>query len=276
MRLTEHIYYGLQKLMFTKAHTAWEMLALGTLEHRIYRSMQFLISTAELHKQTFTKFRNINLGKDVVVVACGPSVNEYQPIPNTINIGVNRALYFDKIKFDYFFMEDLPPSFRKDPNYIEKIRNYNCVKFYGLTNIEDPGSPYFPTNPPETELILSNALRYRHDFGTTLQGYKPKITYDLSTEPLCSLGSVVLCAIQFALWTNPRRVYLVGCDCTNNNHFYSADGNTNLDLNKLFSSYRELKEFTKCYYPDTEIISVNPVGLKGLFRDWNQKDGPLQ
>ena len=29
----------------------------------------------------------------------------------------------------------------------------------------------------------------------------------------------------------------------------------------------KLKKFAKTYYPDTEIISVNPVGLKGIFKD---------
>ena len=276
MRITEHIFYGLQNFMKTRIHAAWEMLILGSLEHRVYRSMQFLISTAELHKKTFAPFRNINIGKDVAIIACGPSVNDYQPISGTVNIGVNRAIYFDKIKYDYFFIEDMPPELRSDPNFIDKVRNYDCTKFYGLTNVEDPHSQYFPTNPPETELLLSHALRYRHDMGTSIQGYEPRITYDLSTEPLGCLGSVVMCAIQFAMWTNPRRLFLVGCDCTSANHFYGKDGNTNLDLKKLIKAYRELKDFASCYYPDTEIISVNPVGLKGLFKDWYQANGPLE
>ena len=32
-------------------------------------------------------------------------------------------------------------------------------------------------------------------------------------------------------------------------------------------SYARLKTFADQYYPDTEIISINPVGLKGLFKD---------
>ena len=28
-----------------------------------------------------------------------------------------------------------------------------------------------------------------------------------------------------------------------------------------------IKEFARQYYPETEIISINPVGLKGLFID---------
>ena len=37
--------------------------------------------------------------------------------------------------------------------------------------------------------------------------------------------------------------------------------------NFLVNSWKWVKDFTNRFYPGTEIISVNPVGLKGLFRD---------
>ena len=37
--------------------------------------------------------------------------------------------------------------------------------------------------------------------------------------------------------------------------------------NIIIDGYVRLKEFAEIYYPDVEIISVNPVGLKGLFAD---------
>jgi len=87
-------------------------------------------------------------------------------------------------------------------------------------------------------------------------------------------GSVVFSAIEFALWTNPKRIFLVGCDCTSTGHFDNATDKTGLPTS-MRATYVKLKGFAHTYYPDTEIISVNPVGLKGLFRDWYQKDGPL-
>ena len=35
----------------------------------------------------------------------------------------------------------------------------------------------------------------------------------------------------------------------------------------LIGKWKKLKEFADEKYPNTEIISVNPVGLKGLFKD---------
>ena len=35
--------------------------------------------------------------------------------------------------------------------------------------------------------------------------------------------------------------------------------------------WSQLKDFAACYYPDVEIISVNPVGLRGIFKDvWTE------
>ena len=39
------------------------------------------------------------------------------------------------------------------------------------------------------------------------------------------------------------------------------------NLAQSFENNESVKEFAEQYYPETEIISVNPVGLKGLFRD---------
>ena len=36
---------------------------------------------------------------------------------------------------------------------------------------------------------------------------------------------------------------------------------------KHAQGWKELKRFAEVYYPTTEIISVNPVGLRGMFKD---------
>ena len=39
----------------------------------------------------------------------------------------------------------------------------------------------------------------------------------------------------------------------------------------LLDKWEEIKAFALTYYPETEIISINPVGLKGIFKDVYQK-----
>lgn len=36
---------------------------------------------------------------------------------------------------------------------------------------------------------------------------------------------------------------------------------------RLKEHFLEMKRFAQMHYPETEIISVNPVGLKGVFKD---------
>ena len=36
-------------------------------------------------------------------------------------------------------------------------------------------------------------------------------------------------------------------------------------------NWKKLNFFANRYYPDTEIISINPVGLKGIFKDIYQE-----
>lgn len=274
--ITDTIYRLLTKLIKTRAYSAWQMLLFGDLEYRLYRDMQFLISTAHLHQQTFTRFKNINVGKEVAIIACGPSVKNYVPIPGVVNIGVNRSLYSDKFNLDYWFMEDLLNSTREERDFYNAYKGNNCIKFYGMSDIEDMRIPYDYLVPPEIESVRGKALRYRHDFGNGIKGWEAEMAYDISTEPLAHFGSVVFSAVQFALWTNPKRIFLIGCDCTDVGHFYNEKKEkTCLNTEIILNGYNKLKKFVACYYPQLEIISVNPVGLRGLFRDWDQDKGPL-
>lgn len=274
--ITDSLYKLLYRLIKSRPYSAFQMLLHGDLEYRIYRDMQFLLSTAALHKETFPQFRNINAGKDVVIVACGPSVQNYIPIKDAIHIGVNKALLAKHIKFDYWFCEDF---FGATKEYKEFVRNYRpneCKKFFGLSNIEDKRCCAMSYDPPGMDVFLTkNSFRYRHEFNSGIRGGESELTYDLATLPFSCLGTVTFSAIQFALWTNPKRLFLVGCDCTNDGHFYLKENKYNLNLSKVLSGYSKFKSFSEKFYPDTKVISVNPVGLKGMFKDWNQKDGPL-
>lgn len=89
---------------------------------------------------------------------------------------------------------------------------------------------------------------------------------------LADFGSVAFAALHFALFTYPKKIYLVGCDTKRTGYFYNADkkslGKKHMfNLRKMKIGYARIKMFAKQYFPDTEIISINPVGLKGLFRD---------
>lgn len=97
--------------------------------------------------------------------------------------------------------------------------------------------------------------------------------YDISVNPLPCFGSITFAALAFALWTNPKRIFLVGCDATFDGHF---DGSTMLSQDNDWTNFyydvntegwSKFKKFVELYYPNTKIISINPVRLKGMFTD---------
>lgn len=220
-----------------------------------------------LHEKVFTQFKNKHQGKDVVIIATGPSLNDFEPIENAIYIGVNRAFSVKKLTLDYLFMQDYTVL----KSYIEDsvpYKNKKLVRFYGI----EPYTKIDNFIAPESVAIRHGALRY-YVHSTSLEPPKLPDTFasDLSSEELYGKGSIVFPAIQFALWTNPKGIYLVGCDCSNAGHFNAKDSFQGCE--DVIKDYHLLKKFAETYYPETEIISVNPVGLKGLFKDlWQRKE----
>lgn len=239
----------------------------------ISRIQQYNLSTFAMHQKAFPQFKGICTGKDVVVVACGPTAKDYKPIKGAVHIGVNRAIYLEEIKLDYLFMMDAcaPRKNNEMPDY-NNYRRGQCVKFYGITGFPMKEPNYVPS---ESDAIEADAYRYRTDNLVAMRiEHNGQFLYDISTQPLTDFGSIVFSALQFALWTNPKRIYLVGCDCSNLGHFNDPNSNMDLNVGLIKLGYQRLKEFANAYYPETEIISVNPVGLKGLFKDWNQSNTP--
>lgn len=212
-------------------------------------------SISVIQTDAFMEYKNSNVGKDVVLLGTGPSLNKFQPLDNCVYCGVNKSFLYNKVKLDYLFMVD----YNAVHSYIRQADNYDCKKFYGIIRELWPKCVI-----PQSVAANANAKRFY------LQGVKNPIqfTFDICNEPLGDSGSVIFSAMQFLLWTNPRKIYIVGCDCTLNVH-YDTEVNETQQKNNLtvYNGWLAMKDFAKLHYPDTEIISVNPVGLKGVFTD---------
>lgn len=215
-----------------------------------------------INYNTFLKYKNINQGKEIVLIATGPTLNKYIPIENALNVGVNQAIYYDKVKLDYYFLQDCKNSTKDIPEFIIKNNDGKCKYFFGTYDIE-----YMKDIVSESDSILiKNSERYIVDI---LCSYN-NLIYDITSLPLQCFGSVVFAALQFIFWTNPKRIYLVGCDATNSGHFNQK--NNTLDCPRVKLGWLKVKEFRDIYYPKTEIISINPIGLNGIFKDIYSKN----
>jgi hypothetical protein len=136
---------------------------------------------------------------------------------------------------------------------------------------------------PESFRIACDAGRYYTDSYMVEDGFASRFTCDIDKMAVGNMPNIALSAMQILLFTHPSKIYLVGCDASQG-HFVQPD---KLDANKIkeqekdlklavssdrvIQKWLELKAFAEVFYPDVEIISVNPVGLKGIFKDEYQE-----
>lgn len=223
-----------------------------------------------LHRETFEEYRNCFVNRDIVIVGTGPTLNYYKPTPNAIHIGLNYAWKKREIEFDYMFNTDSPIMWTGD--FEEGLKRIRQQIFIARFALEYRGGRYLENSELVTKLDRKVRRYYLHDiFG------KQQVIYpDIRFHTLMHFGSVVFDALHFALFTYPKRIFLVGCDTSREGHFYtefpddeekSKNFKYFLQVALMKVGYARTKMFAKQYYPDTEIISVNPVGLRGLFKD---------
>ena len=227
------------------------------------------ITASMRHYESFSKFKGKYLDQEIVVAATGPSLQDYKMVEGAVHIGVNHAFLNKNIVFDYIVAQDndsVAPVLEEMCQY----RPNQCIKFFGVHGNE---FNFGHKNIPESFAIKANAFRYYLDFVEAVH-FRSAFTVDIATQPLGAFSSTVFSALQIAMWMCPRRIYLAGCDCSAGGHFYS-DELTHPQVSPsaysdMIKDYLIFKEFIGQYYPETEVVSINPVGLKGVFRDLYQ------
>lgn len=217
-------------------------------------------AVSDTHRRTFQKYKNCNQGKDVVLIASGPTLNHFMPIKEAVYVGVNSVAGYNSVQYDYLFFQDfMHPQARE---ILRQISDYQgAKKFYGIS--QEIISRNWVV--PESAAIRDHAERY---YVISQWKFPPvHFPYDIANEPLGDCGSVSFAAMQFILWTNPRRIYLAGQDVSSSYWDKTASHISSRGINNIMRGWREMKKFINTWYPDVEIISINPVGLKNMFKD---------
>ncbi len=256
------ILFGVIKIKYRKREQA-NYISINELKSHI--DIEELIEHIAIHSKVaahhgavFEKYRNIYNNRDIVICGTGETLQDYKPINNTVNIGINRAFRTKKIKFDYLFVQDLFPEGMDE---FIKYRPNQCKKMFAM-----PSYSRMRKNSSVHSVPLSVINRAKGEYFFMDSRNQFRFAFDPTVEPIGDFDFTAMVALQFALFTNPRRIYLVGMDCTNN--FFYGSG-SNHDYQKTI--WHKFAEFARINFPETEFISVNPVGLKGLFKDLYQK-----
>ncbi|WP_072233384.1 glycosyltransferase family 2 protein [Campylobacter coli] len=229
---------------------------LGTM---LYEVRSDLLASV-VHPNIFGRYKNIYKEKDIVILGNGPSVKDYQPITNAVHIGTNRAFFLKNIKLDYLFVQHTlyPEGNDLLEHFCKENKDVQCFLGYLPATFNNNNSHY--KHPPKIYYECSNVNPY------FIRKQGNLWAHDLSVEAMADFVSVIFAALQFACYTNPKRIYLVGCDCSQG-HFYEADFYKEHQLTGQINTWYHVSTILKKWYPHIEVISVNPIGLEGLFKD---------
>lgn len=238
--------------------------SMGDILNKIAELEYVHIPAQSTHKETFAKYKGIYRGKEIVLFGSGATIQQYTKQENAIQVGVNHTFSLDFLELDYLFVQDYLNISTDKNNNIQKLAdNYRagkCKKFYGI-HFEE-------ARIPEINALNANAERYYfidHEVPTTRYA---TFSSDITTRPLNEWSSVIFAALEFILYTHPKRIYIAGCDCSSTGHIHWDDYNlSNHEENLLLYGWKTMKKFINSNYPDIEVISINPVGLKGMFKD---------
>jgi len=234
------------------------------------------------NKRIFGEFKNAFAGKTIVLVAGGPTVANFVPIKDAIYIGVNgvaagasKLKNFKHIKFDIIFMNHRLSSI-KHRQMITMLHKKSVV-FYNRYEYFNDTFPAIKLRGIDTREFFMhvgriNKINSEQDFANLIKNF----SLDLTKSSPFTVDTVTNQAFHFSLFSGAKKIYLVGCDSIINHtspdksHFYRYNKvverySRSLKSGDFNLSWKAYKEIARKYCPDTEIISVNPVGLKGLF-----------
>lgn len=206
---------------------------------------------ASIVNSQLSKYRAIHNGKDIFIVGGGPSLSKFKTRVNedSIYIGINKAFLDQKINFDYLFVQDnWVEGFQEFINY----RKEECIKFLAIINVDNSNGirQFDATKIQGTRYVLDGM-------------HMGPIPYDISIQPFADLRGTVFSALQFAFYTEPKRIFLVGFDLGFGN-YYSKYAHS---YDYQYDSWIKIKQHADLHYKEIEIISINPIGLKGLFKE---------
>lgn len=213
----------------------------------VYDYVSNIVRSAILHEKAFGDERYKYINKDVVVTVTGPTFEYYKPMKKAIHFGANTAYRKRSVRYSALFCQDHASFGGKLPRSFIYYRGKSCKKYIG-NNLNMP--------------MMVNLDKY------AVYNYmsENKFNYLIDIAPLPDFCSVVFSVMSYALWTHPKRIYLVGADCSSG-HAKITDSKNNTNVSYLIEPWNQMARFISKFYSDIEIISINPIGLKGLFKD---------
>ena len=215
--------------------------------------------------EVFIPYKNKHDGETCFIFGTGPSLlkfaeSEYATKSlGCINIGVNEIIHY-KIRMDYYFIGDAGnknKGFNKNP---EKYISYKptIAKFFRSNQQIAQHIPQLPQDIDGVLYYKTTGWSFNHP---SYKNGTQQFSRDIVAQMVDS-GTIILEALQFALYCGFGKIYLVGCDCDYSKGTFNTNSHVDHGLkNFMLNSWQKVKSFIDMEYPQVKITTINPVGM---------------
>lgn len=222
------------------------------------------MNIVKTYHHNLLKYKDKHKGETCYIFGSGPTINNFKIQEPGIFIGCNHIIKHNYIKknLKYYFFGHGYPDYNKNNtvynNHREEVDNLgNHIEKFAMVSRDNDISVHNFTKEMIESLHKINAI----PCDITI----PCINKNIHEESLTNC-SIVMPACQFALYAGFSTIYLVGCDCTgyfHTNNFTLKQNNFKIDTH-ILPYWIKMYEHKNKHYPSTKIISLNPIGLKGV------------
>lgn len=198
---------------------------------------------SEINKKELTPWKNKYKGKKVVICGAGKSLETYRYDRDYMHISLNRALFYEKIQFDFAFMQDYP---RNQPYTMEDYNRYPCTKFYGI--ITNNGTKNIGLRKEDWCAAVSGDV-VNYELAPMWYDHRvDSICFDIDERCVLDAQSVVFSALQFAVFAGFSEIILYGIDFSDTN--FGGEQNPNKYNKNVVDNLIMFKKIIKRKYPE--------------------------
>jgi hypothetical protein len=241
------------------------------------------MDTIKKYHKELIRYKNKHLGETCYILGTGKTLNKFKMIEKGILIGVNGIIKSDLINnelFKYYFFghgflhkhktNNISGTSKEremeNKRFVEEYQNVDkfcMVSKNEMTVGGEENSVSF--DEEDIKYLLENDVI---PFDVT----EKKINKNLEESSFLN-HSIIYPAIQFALYSGFKKIYLVGCDCIQYSlkdfdkyRFYKNKDYEEKEkiINKIYIKWwRKMYNFKQKNYLGVRILNINPMGLKG-------------
>lgn len=187
-------------------------------------------------------------GKSCIICGAGHSLEAIEKQDdNVVYIALNKALFFDRIRFDMLFMQDIPMN---QAYKLEDYNGYDCVKFYGIITNPHIASMGLNGNINEFENVKNQIIRY--ELAPNHYDWRcDDFIVESDIEYIRDAQSVLFSALQIVLMMGFSDVKLCGVDFSEVN--YGKVINKSVYAKNVVNNLIMLKREWKIKRPDVNL-----------------------